>query len=62
MMNDYQRVNWNVCGRKLSWLNYSDIFLEGQRKTKKNLSLNSWFAEILTQELLNTDGKHYLLF
>jgi hypothetical protein len=38
-------MNWKGCGRKRSWPNercYFGIFLEGLRKTKKNLSQDSW--------------------
>jgi hypothetical protein len=40
-------MNWKGCGRKRSWPNfryYPGIFLEGLKKTTKNLSQESRFA------------------
>jgi hypothetical protein len=38
-------MNWNGFGRKWSWPNpryYSGIYLEGLKKTTKNINQDSW--------------------
>jgi hypothetical protein len=50
-------MNWKECGRKRSWPNlryYSNICLEGLRKTIKPVITSCVLAEIQTRHLLNT--------